>query len=146
MYSTIADLLKILPADEVLQLADDDGAGAVADPVVTAVLEEAIGQADSEIDTYVGTVREVPLSPVPAIIARLSTKLAVHNLYLRRHGVNEPEAWQRETVRCQRLLDGIAAGRVALGPEAGATAEPETGEVLVSAPDRIFTAGKWEKF
>lgn len=146
MYSTIADLLKVLPEDEVLQLADDAGAGTVDDPTVTAVLMDAISQADSEIDTYVGTVRTVPLSPVPAVIANLSTKLAVHNLYLRRQGVAEPDAWQRETVRCQRLLDSIAGGKTALGASEGATADPDTAEALVSAPARIFTGKKWSMF
>lgn len=146
MYSTVADLLKLLPESTVLALADDAGAGIVADPVVTAVLEEVIDQADREIDTYVGTVRKVPLSPVPAIIANLSTKLAIHNLYLRRPGVDEPETWQRETSRCFRLLEAIAAGKIVVGAELGSTAEPDGGEVLVSAPERIFTNAKWGKF
>ncbi len=146
MYSTIADLLKLLPEDEVLQLADDDSSGSVADIVVTAVLEDVIDQADREIDTYVGTVLEVPLSPVPAVIANLSTKLAIHNLYLRRPAVAEPDVWQRETTRCQRLLEGIAAGRVAIGAPAGSSVEPDSGDLLVFAPDRIFNSDKWNKF
>ncbi len=80
MYSTAAQILKLLPEYEVLQLADDDGAGVIDDPAVTAVLEEAIEQADREIDAYVGTVKRVPLSPVPALIENLSTKLAIHHL------------------------------------------------------------------
>jgi phage gp36-like protein len=146
MYSTIADLLKALPQDEVLTLADDSDTGDINDPAVLTVLEEAIGQADSEIDAHVGIVREVPLSPVPAIIARLSTKLAVHNLYLRRPNATEPESWQRETARSQKLLESLAAGRVALGPSVGASVEADTTDVLVSAPARIFSSDKWEKF
>lgn len=146
MYSTVADLLKVLPESEALQLADDASAGAVDDPAVAAVLVESIAMADSEIDTYVGAVKSVPLDPVPAIIANLSTKLAAHNLYLRRSGVEEPEVWQRETARCQRLLESIASGKIVLGASEGVTAEPDGSDVLVSAPDRIFTRDKWSTF
>jgi phage gp36-like protein len=127
MYSTAAQILKLLPEYEVLQLADDDAAGLIDDPAVTAVLEEVIEQADREIDAYVGTVKRVPLSPVPALVENLSTKLAIHHLYLRRPGVEEPETWQRETARCMRLLEAIDHGKMALGAEDGAASEPSRG-------------------
>lgn len=139
MYSTVAAILKLLPEYEVLQLADDDAAGLVTDQVVNAVIEEAIEQADREIDAYVGTVRRVPLSPVPALVENLSTKLAIHHLYLRRPGVEEPETWQRETARCMRLLEAIATGKMALGPEPGESAEPSQGSASFTAGRRLMS-------
>ncbi len=141
MYSTAAQILKLLPEYEVLQLADDDAAGLIDDPAVTAVLEETIEQADREIDAYVGTVKRVPLSPVPALIENLSTKLAIHHLYLRRPGVEEPDTWQRETTRCMRLLEAIATGKMALGAEDGAASEPSQGTASFTASKRLMTRG-----
>ena len=141
MYSTVAQILKLLPEYEVLQLADDDAAGLVDDPAVTAVLEEAIEQSDREIDAYVGTVKRVPLSPVPALIENLSTKLAIHHLYLRRPGVEEPDTWQRETTRCMRLLEAIATGKMALGAEPGEVAEPSQGMASFTAGRRLMSRG-----
>jgi phage gp36-like protein len=139
MYSTVTALLKLLPEYEALALADDAGAGVITNPAVNAVLEEAIEQADREIDAYVGTVMAVPLATVPALIENLSTKLAIHHLYLRRPGVEEPETWQRETARCMRLLEAIATGKMALGAEDGATSEPSQGTASFTAGDRLMS-------
>lgn len=139
MYSTVAAILKLLPESVVLQLADDEEAGLLSDPAVTAVLEEAIEQADREIDAYVGTVKPVPLAVVPALIENLSTKLAVHQLWLRRPGVDEPETWQRETARCMRLLEAIATGKMALGAEIGGAAEPSQGTASFTASPRLMS-------
>jgi phage gp36-like protein len=132
MYSTVAQILKLLPEYEVLQLADDDAAGLLDDPAVTE-------QADREIDAYVGTVKRVPLSPVPALIENLSIKLAIHHLYLRRPGVEEPDTWQRETTRCMRLLEAIATGKMALGAEEGAASGPSQGTASFTAGRRLMT-------
>lgn len=134
-YSTTADILKILPESEVLHLADDEDIGIVGASSVAAVLSEAIEQADREIDAHVGVVRAVPLDPVPALIANLSAKLAVHNLYLRRPGIVEPDSWQRETSRCLRLLEAIATGRLALGAQPG----PSTPAPSWSAGERLMS-------
>lgn len=138
MYSTVPDLLKLLPESEALQLADDNLSGSLTDPAVAAVLSEAIEQADREIDAYVGAVRPVPLEPIPALVANISAKLAVHTLYLRRPGVDEPEAWQRETARCLRLLESIATGKIALGAEPGGSVQPDGGSPQWSAPGRVM--------
>lgn len=138
MYSTVPDLLKVLPEYEALALADDDNAGSINAPSVQNVLLQAIEQADREIDAYVGTVKAVPLYPVPALVANLSSKLAAHNLYLRREGRDEPETWQRETARCMRLLESIAKGQIALGTEYGETVEPSQGGPMHYAPGRIM--------
>lgn len=138
MYATAQDLLKLIPEDEILQLADDTGAGSILAPEVAAVLAEAIDQAGREIDAHVGVVRPVPLSPVPALIANISAKLAVHNLYLRRANREEPDAWQRETSRCLRLLEAIATGKVALGATDGDQANPDGGSPQWVAPARVM--------
>lgn len=138
MYATVDDLLKLLPESQALGLADDDLSGSLADPAVATVLAEAIEQADREIDAYVGAVRPVPLDPVPALVANISAKLAVHNLYLRRQGLDEPDVWQRETARCLRLLEQVATGKIALGAETGTTAQPDGGSPQWSAPGRIM--------
>lgn len=139
MYSTVRDLLRLLPEYEVLQLADDRNTGKIICRGVQAVLKEAIDQADREIDSYVGVVRSVPLDPVPALVTNISSKLAVHHLYLRRPGVDEPEPWQRETARCMRLLEHIATGKLALGAEDGESAAPSHGHGSFSAQGRLMT-------
>ncbi|MFA7174566.1 MAG: DUF1320 domain-containing protein [Kiritimatiellia bacterium] len=147
MYSTIADMQKLLPDSELLDLADDAGADSLEDTTVQGILQEAIDSADREIDAYVGTVQVVPIAaPLPGLIANISAKLAVHHLYLHRPGIEEPEGWQREYARCIKLLESIVSGKIVIGPKVGEESEPEGDEVLVSAPDRIFTGNAWKGF
>lgn len=147
MYSTVADLQKLLPVSELLDLADDAGSGSLEDAAVQGILLEAIDSADREIDSYVGTVLAVPLAaPLPGLIANISAKLAVHHLYLHRPGIVEPEGWQRESSRCVKLLESIAAGKIVIGPQAGGESTPDSDEVLVSAPSRMFTHDRWRGF
>lgn len=147
MYSTITDMQKLLPESELLDLADDAGSGSLDDTTVQGVLQEAIDSADREIDAYIGTVQTVPLTaPLPGLIANISAKLAVHNLYLRQAGIEEPESWQREHSRCAKLLESIASGKIVIGPKDGDEADPESDEVLVSAPRRMFSGKTWKGF
>jgi len=132
MYCTVPEVLALLPEAEVLQLADDALTGDLESPAVQAVLTECIEQAGREIDAFVQAVRPVPLTPVPGLIANIAAKLAAHNLWLRRPGVNEPEPWQRESARCRRLLEQIALGRLALGAPSGAA--PGTEPATANAP------------
>jgi hypothetical protein len=69
----------------------------------------------------------------------LSIKLAIHHLYLRRPGVEEPDTWQRETTRCMRLLEAIATGKMALGAEEGAASGPSQGTASFTAGRRLMT-------
>lgn len=106
MYSTATDLKKLVSPEVLAQLADDGpGAAATADEVIA----EAIDQADREIDAYVGAVMPVPLDPVPLLVANLSPKIALYNLFRRRPHLEAGE-WGDEYKRCVRLLERIARG------------------------------------
>ncbi len=138
-YCTVDDILRLLPEYEVLQLADDQDAGTTLDTAVQAVLAEVTDQADREIDAAVGMVAAVPLAPVPALVTAISAKLAIHNLYLRRPGVAEPDPWIAETKWCRTKLDQIMSGRISLGPATGDTAPASTPKPSFTAGDRLMT-------
>lgn len=138
MYSTPADLAKLLPEHEIMQLTDDPRVNDINDPVIQGILTEAIDQADREIDGFVGCVRSIPLDPVPALITNISSKLAGHYLWLRRPGVDEPEPWREETKYMRRLLQLIAEGKLAIGPEEGGVAEAQQATVWATSGARQF--------
>ena len=79
-YSALSDLQKKIPAGEIIELTDDDNTGLVDQVKVDAAIEEA----DEQIDSYVGKVKTVPLSPVPGLIKNISVTLAVWYLHVRR--------------------------------------------------------------
>jgi len=125
-YSVAADIAKYLDSAAVIALADDDADG-VAD---TTVLTEAIAAADAEIDGYLGSHYSTPLSSVPVIIRRMSAKLAIYNLYLRRPEAEMPGKWEAEVKDVRRMLDLIARGTMQLGLAASGG---ETGDAVETA-------------
>lgn len=108
-YCTLDDLKKVLPEARLVKLTDDEGLGQID----TARVDEAIAQADGEIDTYLGGRYGVPLSSVPPLVKRCSCDIAVYHLYSRR--VEElPEARSARYRDAVRTLEKIAAGKITL--------------------------------
>lgn len=122
MYCTVDDLTRILPVTDLLQLASDSSTGTLADTAVLAVISEAIDQADREIDAYVGRVRQVPVEPVPALIANLSARMAIYNLFARRPGLEGYEAVRDRYARALDILRAVADGTMTIGPASGPSA------------------------
>jgi len=136
-YCAYADIKKILPEETLVQLTDDEGAGVANQTRIS----EAIAQADDEINAYLGMKYSLPLSPVPAIVKKLSVDMAVYNLYSRRME-SIPETRAERYKNCLRLLEGIAAGKISIGEATEPAGEEDQVKVSTSAEDRTFTKGK----
>ena len=78
-YSTVDDIKKMLPEDLIVQLTDDEATGSINQGRV----DEAIEQADAEIDSYCAGRYAVPFSTVPDIVKKLSVDISIYNLYSR---------------------------------------------------------------
>lgn len=109
------------------------------DTDVQKVLNEAIDQADTEINSYVGMVPDLlPFADVPSLIENLSAKIAVYNLLRRRPSV--PDHWQSEYKRCLATLEKIGAKKLSLGLSKSDdlinSIEEEPGAAIVSASKR----------
>lgn len=115
----------------------NDIAGATA--VNSTNVDEAIDQADREIDSYLNIAGyNVPMSPVPPLVENISAKIAIWNLHLRKYF--NSEIW-RETYRdCLRLLERIAEGKLTLGQETdGVTQDAVSGNHAYSSRAQKFT-------
>lgn len=138
-YSTLADIKKLIPEETLVQLTDDEGLAKINQ----ARVDEAIAQADAEIDAYLGARYTVPFAaPVPALPARLSSRMAVYHLYARK--VEEiPKTRVDQYNNVLRVLEKIAEGKISIGDE---SADEGTNEVQYSGEDRIFTRDKLTGF
>jgi len=130
-YATQPDLETRFGAAELLQLADRDGDG-LADPGVVA---GALAEAAAEIDAYLVGRYALPLASTPPVLVRLACDLARYRLM----ADNPLEEARKRYEDARRLLEALAAGRVALGPPAAA---PPTGGVAVSAPVVVFSGSE----
>lgn len=134
-YCVQADILEQISEDIVIQLTDDDGIGEIDTSVVT----RAIADADAEIDGYCGKY-DLPFSPVPVMIRKISVDLAICNLYARRKGV--PEDRQKRYDNGIRFLRDVSAGKVTLGADAPEPNIDGGPEATTKKSDRIFTVGR----
>ncbi|OGC00140.1 hypothetical protein A2V82_16525 [candidate division KSB1 bacterium RBG_16_48_16] len=134
MYSAVSDIKKLIPEESLIQLTDDENLGTVNQGRV----DEAIQQADSEIDSYCGGRYSVPFAVVPGIIKKISVDVAIYNLYSRR--VEEiPQTRADRYKNAIRQLELISKGSISIGvdPEPAAPSKSNTAVQVVSSP-KIF--------
>lgn len=135
-YCTQTDLEKAIPAYRLVELTVDDGS-ATAD---VDKIARAITNADSVIDAHVRAHYSVPLSPVPALILKLSVDLALYELFgLRGPDYDMPKWMQTRYDAAVQMLEAIEEGKRNLGIE---PPPAESAAVIAEAdgPDRLFTA------
>jgi len=130
-YATQADLEARFGVDELIQLTDRAGTG-VPD---AAIVARALSDAAAEIDSYLASRYALPLSPVPAVLARIACDIARYRLWEDRAS----DEVRRRYEDARRLLESIAKGTVSLGlPEenaAPALAEASLGNARVMTRD-----------
>jgi phage gp36-like protein len=135
-YCTLDDIKKQLPESVITSLTDDAMTGSVDE----AVVAEAIADADAEIDAWVGGRYTLPFNPVPDVIRKVSTDIAIYNLFSRRD-TDPPEVRKDRYRNSIKLLENIAKGVVSIGA-AEATAPAKASSASFTAPDRQFTREK----
>lgn len=127
-YSTLLTVqIAIGGQAKLIEATDQDGSGA---GINMAVLNQAINEADSIINSYLRKQWAVPLNPVPDVIANLSAAWAARNLRRNlQNGLKERDDTEQEAVDRDWLLD-VAKGNISLD----VTTAP------APAPDRIDKA------
>lgn len=141
-YSAISDMKLIFPESMIIKLSNDSAAATTINEDNVA---EAIDQADREIDAYVSVAgMAVPLDPVPPLATNLSTKMAIWNLHLRKYF--KSEIWQDTYKDCQKLLQRIAEGKMAMSPESASTQETVAGLHDTLSAEKKFDTDFWECF
>lgn len=107
---------------------------------IAALIQQAIADADAEIDGYLAVRYSVPLAPVPAVIIKMSKDIAVYNLFSR-IGIDENDGTKNYLNRYRAAIDYfklIASGKVDLGTSGIGTGMPgNTGFRMRSSPRRF---------
>lgn len=143
-YCTREEVRALLKLDAVSQIiTDNDG---VEDPeereaILAPLIEEAIADADGEIDGYLAKRYAVPITPVPKVISKFSKDIALYNLFSRA-GLDKDGREGNYLTRYNaaiKFLTLVAEGKVSIGTEASdPVTAAETGFALQSN-DRIFS-------
>lgn len=108
------------------------------------IIDEAIADADGEIDGYLAKRYATPLSPVPKVINKFAKDIAVYNLFSR-VGIDESSEEKNYLNRYNaavKFLTFVAEGKVSLGaPADDPKVAASTGFKVTSSP-RLFSREK----
>ncbi|MEX2524449.1 MAG: DUF1320 domain-containing protein [Gammaproteobacteria bacterium] len=138
MYTTKQEMIDRFGEPELIQLTDRDGsAGAIVDDV----LDQALTDADSEIDSYLAVRYSLPLPETPRVIKRIAADIARWHLY----DDSAPEDIRNRYKDAVKLLEGIRDGKVALGLS-DLPAGQGAGDVQTKTHDPIFTRDDLKDF
>ena len=142
-YCSLSDLQLAIPPQTLIWLSSDDESAAA---INTAVVEEAVRQAEELVDAHLRGRYNLPLDPVPSVVKDMTVNLARHWLYARRPEGNElPDAVVRTYKSAMSLLETIRDGKLTIGQPTGeALAEP--GEVKVRARRRAFGSDVLDRY
>jgi len=143
-YTDYDNLKLAIPEQTLIELTDDPGVGTVDMGKIAGCIEAA----DSEIDGYMPETETLPLNPVPRLIVRLSTVIAIYNVYAR-YAETIPKTREDQYNNAIKLLEKILEGKIKLRSAAEAPGAPEptpARRIKSSAPARIFTDDKLDGF
>ena len=139
-YSALDDIKKQIEEAELIRLTDEERTGSID----LSKVDSAIGNADVEIDAYLGEKFTLPLTVVPAIVTKLSVDLAIRNLYQLNPG-GVPEHRETQATNAVRMLEKIANGKLSLGAK-----DPDSGKsdhsVRIVSSTRIFSRKTMRSF
>jgi phage gp36-like protein len=128
VYAQIADLVGRYGEAEIVQLTDR--ATPPTGAIDTSVAERALGDADAEIDAYLGGAYTLPLASAPPVLTRVACDIARYRLW----DDQAPEEVRHRYLDAVRLLEAIATGKVTLGP----SHPDDASGVQYTAPGRVM--------
>ena len=131
-YCTLSDIQTRTGSDQLLALADHDGDGSPDQ----AVVDRAIDDAESLINSYLGARYSVPLDDTPDSIRACAVSLAVYFLQLGRDSVTPDVRADYESQL--GWLEEVARGQVSLGTAAEPDRDPEAPGVRYDGATRLF--------
>lgn len=143
-YSTRAEVREMIKDDALNAIIGDTfiEEPAQREELVAPLVEEAIADADGEIDGYLAKRYAVPLSPVPKVINKFSKDIAIYNLFSR-IGIDEgtgEKTYLNRYNAAVKFLTLVAEGKVSIGADAdGDAASAAAIGFSAKSNPRLFT-------
>ncbi len=145
-YSSRAEVREMIKGDALNAIIGDtfNEEPAKREELAAPIIDEAIADADGEIDGYLAKRYAVPMDPAPKILNKLSKDIAVYNLFSRT-GIQEgtdKEIFLTRYNAAIKFLTLVADGRVAIGADASNPASAAATGFSVRSNPRLFSRGQ----
>jgi phage gp36-like protein len=143
IYAQPTDLENRYPNRDLVQLSNEDPA---VTTVNSAYLTIHLGDASAEIDSYLESKYQLPLSDPPVLLVRLCCDIAIYRMQELRplHDLQDARDRYNDAIA---YLKRVAAGDVTLGLSADAKEPPPaTPSVFVRAARKMFSRRRLRGF
>ncbi|MGI6254241.1 MAG: gp436 family protein [Acutalibacter sp.] len=129
------DALNIIIGDAYIEDAEE------REIKIGPIIDEAIEDAEGEIDGYLAKRYAVPIAPAPKALNKFAKDIAVYNLYSR-IGIDESSAEKNYLNRYNaavKFLTLVAEGKVSIGAQADDPATAASTGFSVKSSTRLFS-------
>lgn len=141
-YSVKADIEKVYPAQDLIDLTDDEETGAE----VNARVAQAIADADALMDTYFRAQHTVPIPTPGTAVKNTSVVLAYSNLVIRRRALEDNPGLHKTYRDKIKWLEMVAAGKIHIS-------DPDSFQNLgnyiqsnKASSDKVYTPSRLSQF
>jgi len=131
-YCTQQDLVDRYSEEELIQLTDREGTGAINPQRV----DDAIADATATIDSRLGGRYSLPISPVPLVLNKLACKLSLFALYENARQMSDD--MRKDHQQALSELDAIGAGRISIGIDAAGGKPASNNTAQMSSGGNVF--------
>lgn len=141
LYCDKQDMIDRFGKPELVELTDRDGS---AGDIVDEVLNQAIDDASSTIDGYLGGRYSLPLSTVPRILKRHACDLARYFLY--DNVLDDSSQASKRYNDTIKYLEQVGNGRVQLGLDDKSVKATQTATAEMHSAGSVFGRAKSKGF
>ena len=144
-YCTAAEVLDMLKEDMLNVIVGDDYIENEDERIqaITPIVEQAIADADAEIDGYLAKRYKVPFEKTPQVINKFAKDIALYNMVSRK-GVDENDREKKYLTRYNAaiaFLTKVAEGRISIGVSENNTEDAARIGFSMSNSPRLFSRG-----
>lgn len=144
-YCTAAEVLDMLKEDMLNVIIGDDYIENEDERIqaITPIVEQAIADADAEIDGYLAKRYKVPFGKTPQVINKFAKDIALYNMVSRK-GVDENDREKTYLTRYNAaiaFLIKVAEGKISIGVSENNTEDAARIGFSMSNSPRLFSRG-----
>lgn len=105
-YITLEYVKKKITVSDLNLFGNNDGSGNLNDGYITDIVDDA----NNFVDSYLSGVYEIPISPVPEILVRITFDIFYYRILSARHSYKVPEEITKQYERSLLLLKDMQRG------------------------------------